>query len=366
MTAAAEVAPQWADQPERLYVDLGEILQNGPIERPVPTIFERTDGIGLLYEGKKNMVYGDAGSGKTHFALAAVKSVLDQGHRAAYIDMDGNGEAEILARLVEDQKADPEKVGSWEWFRYVEPELVDLEHKILPNLWTWGPRLVVVDSMTQLMAQSGKKSNLPDELTTVSQRFLDPLSRRGIASLTLDHVSKGSQGDDGPGGTGAKNAIITGVSLFLTPKQTFTRGQDNRAFIFLKKERGGGLGQHSVREEDKKMPRVADFVLRADGTTVLYPPNPEEQTPGGARPELLEKLKQHYEATGEIPGSWDEAAKLLGCRKQTAGTALKVFNSQFGALTQGSSQFPDRGTEPELPSSPRATAPATDPFENLT
>lgn len=347
-----------------LYVDLGQIIAAGPIQRPAPTIFPRSDGIGLLYAGKVNLLYGKPGAGKTHVALAAVKSVLDAGGKAAYIDLDGNGEAEILGRLYEDQRAPREKVSSQEWFRYAEPDPNEVYPLFLPDLLHWHPNLVVWDSMTRLMAGVGRKSNIPDEVTAVASVFFGALQRSGIASLVLDHPTKAGEGDDGPAGAGAKTAVVTGTSLVLKAKSPFIRGAENRASVFLQKERGGGLGQYCHREGDG-LARAADFVIRPDGTTALFPPDPKEATPNGARLEHVQKLVQHWADTDEHPQkwTWDAAQKIIGCSKQAAGRALKEFLENFDTYTHefkkhtkpSSSQFPD--TEPERELHPPEASP---------
>lgn len=104
-----------------IFLDVAAFLAGGLPEGPKPTICRRTDYRGLFYVGHVNLAFGDPESGKTLLAQSAGVEVLDDGGRVAVLDLDHNGPAATLDRLIRmgaaaGVLADPDR------FLYVEPE----------------------------------------------------------------------------------------------------------------------------------------------------------------------------------------------------------------------------------------------------
>jgi hypothetical protein len=81
----------------KLYADVAELIKNGPIAPPTPTILTCSDRIGLFYESAVNSVFGDPESGKTWIALVGIAEQLLARQPAMFIDLDHNGAAAIVS-----------------------------------------------------------------------------------------------------------------------------------------------------------------------------------------------------------------------------------------------------------------------------
>jgi hypothetical protein len=82
------------------YVDVAALLDGTLPEPPAPDLLRRSDSNALFYAGQVNLLFGDPESGKTWVALAAVEEALHKGGTALVVDLDHNGPAATLSRLV--------------------------------------------------------------------------------------------------------------------------------------------------------------------------------------------------------------------------------------------------------------------------
>lgn len=236
--AAAETdAPQ--------YGDIAALLANGIPDPPKPEILHRDDLIALFYKGKVNTLFGDPECGKTFIALAAIVEVLNGGGKAAFLDLDHNGQEEVTSRLLL-LGAHPKHLGDLDRFRYCEPEdAVDLEW-FAKDIAGWAPDLGVVDSLGELLPMLGLSSNSPDDFTTGNRKVLTRLANSGAAVIAIDHLPKDENArSQGQTGTLAKKRAANGSSLRVTVKDQFTPGHGGSANITIHKDRPGGLRRHS-------------------------------------------------------------------------------------------------------------------------
>lgn len=103
-----------------LYTDVAGLLNGTLPEPPKPQILTRRDGKQMFYRGEVNVVFGDPEHGKTWVVLAACAEVLQNGGRALVADLDHNGAAAIVGRLLlleapQEALSDPDR------FRLCEP-----------------------------------------------------------------------------------------------------------------------------------------------------------------------------------------------------------------------------------------------------
>ncbi len=94
----AELAP-W-EVPAALPVSRWEPVDLGPVLRgesvtPAPTVFQRSDGIRLLYPGRLNALIGETESCKTWVAMAVVAQELNAGHHVIYADFEDGPELAV-------------------------------------------------------------------------------------------------------------------------------------------------------------------------------------------------------------------------------------------------------------------------------
>lgn len=247
-------------EPDPSYGDVAALLGGGLPEPVRPNVLRRIDGVGLLYAGKVNVLYGDSESGKTWIALAAVVSVLADGGRAAFIDLDHNGIQEVITRLLA-LGAKPAELSSLDRFRYCEPADEPELGFFVGDLAAWAPDVVVADSVGEILPMLGLSSNSPDDYTVGNRKVLTPLAEAGAAVIAIDHLPKDDAArQKGQTGTLAKKRAINGVSLRVTAKEQFTPGVGGSADLTIAKDRPGGLRGHCPTGQNAPAGR---FVMEA-------------------------------------------------------------------------------------------------------
>lgn len=250
------------------YADVAGLLAGTIPGPPEPDFGTRTDGRCLFYAGQFNLLFGDPESGKTWVALAASAEALIKGQRVLVIDLDHNGAASIITRLLA-LGVPAETLGNLDLFRYVEPDDRLEAYAVVDDAQDWPPAVVVVDSLGELVPMFGSSSNSADDFTLVHSGVIKPLARTGAAVLVIDHLSKGTESRTfGPGGTGAKRRAVGGSSIRVRVKDQFAPGSGGSAFLTVNKDRHGGLRQHCPSGD--REPLAGIFHLRAfSGGTLL-------------------------------------------------------------------------------------------------
>lgn len=274
------------------YGDVAGLLDGSMPEPPKPQILRRTDGIALLYRAKVNVLYGDSECGKTWIALAAVVAVLNAGGKAAFLDLDHNGMAEVVTRLLA-LGAKPADLADLGRFRYCEPsDAAELEFFVL-DVAEWAPDVAVVDSLGEVLPMLGLSSNSPDDYTAGNRKTLTPLADSGAAVITIDHLPKDPDARlKGQTGTLAKKRAVNGVSLRVSVHEQFTPGVGGSADLTVSKDRPGGLRGHCSQGAN---PPAGRFVMTAhpDGTLGWYVTTPPSAVPAGQeRPVSDEEIAQ--------------------------------------------------------------------------
>jgi hypothetical protein len=309
-----------------LYGDVAGLLTGTLPDPPEPDVLACSDGVGLLYSGQVNHVFGDPESGKTWLCLAAVAETLDDGHRAAVIDLDRNGMSATVSRLL-DLGAPEAALGDLARFRYVEPEDAAHLRAVVADLAAWRARCIVLDSLGELLPMFGASSNSPDDYTRVHSVVMQPLARSGAALAVVDHLAKGTDSRAmGATGTAAKKRAIGGVSLRVSIAEPYAPGRGGKSFLTIAKDRHGGL--RANRPAGDKEPLAGTFQLHAgDGQRrwEVHAPASTERNPGEAVPasdlDALDRLDPP-------PVSVRDAAKRCQWRTQRASAALAEWRKQ--------------------------------------
>lgn len=273
------------------YGDIATMLTQGLPDPPQPEILHRQDKVALFYRSKVNVLFGDPECGKTWIALAAIVEVLNSGGKGAFLDLDHNGQEEVVARLLL-LGAHPARLGDLDRFRYCEPEdAIDLEW-FAGDVASWRPDLAVVDSLGELLPMLGLSSNSPDDFTAGNRKVLTRLANSGAAVVAIDHLPK-DEGARAQGQTGtmAKKRAANGASLRVTAKDQFTPGHGGSANISIHKDRPGGLRRHSPPGKNTPAGR---FVMVQRGEIVEWlvtrPLTESAATPQGASTEDVAKV----------------------------------------------------------------------------
>lgn len=240
--------------------DVAAFLAGGlppPVE---PVLLRRQDGHALFYAGKVNVLYGDPECGKTWIALAAVVEALNDGRRASFVDLDHNGMAEIVGRLLL-LGAKPADLGDRDLFWLTEPEDKDELMAEIGSLRQWRPAAAVVDSLGELLPMLGLSSNSPDDYTIAHRAALTPLAAAGAAVIGIDHMPKSEEARQrGQTGTTAKKRAVNGITLRVTLHETFAPGKGGSANMTITKDRPGGLRAHCPL--DVKVQPAGRFVMQ--------------------------------------------------------------------------------------------------------
>lgn len=250
------------------YLDVAAMLDNGLPEPPAPVLLKRTDGHALFYAGQLNLLYGLPESGKTLVAQAATVEALREGRRVGFIDIDHNGPAATVCRLL-DMGAPEKALRDPDLFRYIEPEDKAQVIAVVRDMKAWRPAVVVVDSVGELMPLFGLNSNSPDDFTIAHSSVLKPLAMAGAAVLAIDHLPKNTDNhSNGPTGTAAKRRAVGGVMLRVTVGTPFAPGKGGTAYLVVNKDRHGGLRRNCPT--DGKEPAAGVFTIAASEDSIPW------------------------------------------------------------------------------------------------
>nr|WP_277612334.1 AAA family ATPase [Dietzia sp. SLG310A2-38A2] len=215
----------------------------------------------MFYSGQFNLIFGDPESGKTWVALAASAEALNARQRVLMIDLDHNGGASIITRLLSLGLA-ADTLGELDQFRYVEPEERLEAHGVVDEAQDCPPAVMVIDSLGELVPMFGSSSNSADDFSVVHSGIIRPLFRTGAAVLAIDQLSKGTESRTfGPGGTGARRRTVGGSSIRVRNKDQFAPASGGSAYLTVNKDRHGGLRQHCPPGD--REPLAGTFHLRA-------------------------------------------------------------------------------------------------------
>ena len=335
--------------PERpAYCDIAALLDGGLPDPPAPDVLARSDGVCLFYSGQVNLLFGDPESGKTFIALAAVASTLSAGHTALVVDLDHNGPAATVARLLMLGAPLP-ALRDQARFRYVEPENRWHVVAIVEDANAWHPAVVVIDSIGELLPVFGASSNSPDDFTRVHAHVMKPLAMTGACVVCIDHLAKSTDSRaHGATGTAAKRRAVGGTSLRVRVAETFVPGQGGGAHLLIHKDRHGGLRQGSPTSDHE--PLAGTFVLAVDGDTGTTSWKITAPTTSDRNPTELPATAdiEAVAALDPSPTSVADVAQRLRWRKQRAADALREWRGRDSAAAVPSSPaVPGTAGEPK-------------------
>lgn len=242
------------------FTDVAAILSGTGANRPEPTVGERTDGEFLVYPGTVNFLIGPPESGKSWCALVLAAEVLKNGGRVFWMDMDHNGAAALVYKLL-DLGVPVNLLTDLDRFRLAEPDDADSVRLLIPEVVEFSPTLAVIDSVGEVIPAFGGNSNSDDDWTKINREVLTPLAGAGAAVVAIDHVAKNSESARfGSTGTQAKKRSVGGVMLRVTVTRPFTPGRGGRADLTIVKDRPGALRAVSI-STGKQEPLAATFEL---------------------------------------------------------------------------------------------------------
>jgi predicted ATP-dependent serine protease len=224
---------------------------NGATITPEPTILNVGDGIALLYPGELNGIFGESESGKTWFALLAVREVLMDGRSALYLDFEGD-RGSILGRLKAMGVSDEQLEGFW----YLSPHtaLGDAHEEIVSALVGLEVAVTVVDGLTELLALHELDPNSATDVAQIENMLLRPLREGGAAVLVVHHVPHDGER---PLGSQHLKSMITGSAFVLLPRES------GKSLVHLYKDR-----HHQIRRAFRGKKSLGYFRVVEYGVSV--------------------------------------------------------------------------------------------------
>lgn len=239
-------------------------------ETPPPT------WLNLFYDRGQHILAGPGGCGKTWVALAICKAAVpaikipggEPGPFAVYLDLDQNYE---LHRRLRDlglgrdamRSHDVAAIDVASYAAERGEGVIAALRAILDGLVERPPRVVVLDSLTRIIAETdGDGSNNGDAITR-ALNMLNTLSKVSCV-IVLDHT--GHENPDRPAGAGAKIHTSRAV-LTMKPLASDSEKYPNTiasAVVVQTKDRDGGLRRHLAPGNREPRPELGMLVVDRD------------------------------------------------------------------------------------------------------
>lgn len=270
-------------------VDLAPIVLSG-WEPPKPGMIMRSDGVGLLYPGRVNSLYGSGGSGKTLIALDLARQVMATGQSVMMIDFED--EPTNTVKRLRDLGC-PEQFLIDGMFTYVAPD--DAHSRLQRDKWGQpkptergianagalaqavdrsDPALVMVDGVTTLYSLHGLDPN-DAAATDVIGQFLRGLTNKYKRTvLLIDHTPKTATPGAMPIGSQHKISMIQGAALQVHTTSRPRRGSRGVARLYVGKDRLGEVLAHSEGDDPYWCSEVVFDSSDSGALSITYdPPN---------------------------------------------------------------------------------------------
>lgn len=227
---------------------------------PAPDLFEREDGLFLLYRGRVNAFLGEPESAKSWAGQAALVECIQRGGDVLMVDFENNL-SPVRDRMLGLGLSEYEFTTH---FAYCRPdEILTADSKAYRDLMVTLEDhfdLIMVDGITDGMAMLGLNPLELMDAGKFDRLLLRPMADSGAAVVVIDHVTKSREGrGDWAIGSQHKKAAITGAMYFFEKVHDFGRGMKGMSRVVVGKDKAGYVRQHQTAEH-----LIAEFWL--DGT----------------------------------------------------------------------------------------------------
>lgn len=280
--------------------DLSDVMA-ADYKPPRPTVFRRSDGMGLFYPGTVNEFHAVGGTGKTQVCLTVTAETLAAGQTVLYVDYEENP-GRIVQRLRGYGIAD---VVIRSLFIYVKPSSKPTADE-LRALVGRAPAVVVIDTFAESFRNiGGGDSNNTDHVTewfALPRFFADA----GACVIVTDHVPKDAANKLMPIGSQAKHSSYKGAIYYLEAPTGggLVKGGLGRLRFILAKDNGGEMGLRTGE-------CAATFLLDATGAVSTW----QLQAPDSAAA-LADAAAAHYAERERIAQALSDAGRSLPSRAQ--------------------------------------------------
>jgi len=222
----------WKPIPLKDYFD-------GLFQAPIATLLKRSDGHGLIYEGRVHSIYGESESGKSWIAQIATAECLKNDKKVIYIDFESDA-SDVVTRL---KALGVSRANLLQYFSYIRPEGArDADDPywqaiLEPNSAT----LIIIDGVTESLTMWGGESKDNDAITRWMRLFPRTVATAsGAAVVLIDHITKNAEtrGRFAIGGQ-AKLATIDGAAYLVEPLEALAPGRTGTLTMRVTKDRPG-------------------------------------------------------------------------------------------------------------------------------
>lgn len=212
---------------------------DGLFQAPIATLLKRSDGHGLIYEGRVHSIYGESESGKSWIAQIATAECLKNDKKVIYIDFESDA-IDIVNRL---KALGVSRANLLQYFTYIRPEGArDADDPYWQAiLEPQSATLIVIDGVTESLTMWGGESKDNDAITRWMRIFPRTVATAsGAAVVLIDHITKNAEtrGRFAIGGQ-AKLATIDGAAYLVEPLEALAPGRTGTLTMRVTKDRPG-------------------------------------------------------------------------------------------------------------------------------
>jgi len=244
---------------------------DGLFQTPMATILKRSDGNGLIYEGRVHSIYGESESGKSWVAQIATAECLKNDKKVTYIDFESDA-SDIVNRL---KALGVSRANLLQYFTYIRPEGArDADDPywqaiLEPNSAT----LIIIDGVTESLTMWGGETKDNDAITRWMRIFPRTVATAsGAAVVLIDHITKNAEtrGRFAIGGQ-AKLATIDGAAFLIEPLEALAPGRTGTLTMRVTKDRHGAIRKNGGmwRKSDRTQ-EVAVFTIDSTRAQMEY------------------------------------------------------------------------------------------------
>jgi hypothetical protein len=300
---------------------------------------------GLVYAGKRHLVSGPPESLKTMLCYLLALEHIRAGGVVGIVDLEMGPAAARL--LLGELGATPEEL---KCIYYVEPEAPptpgDLEAMLAARV-----TLAIVDAAAGAYGLSGLDDNKRQDAERFARTWLDPLWKRGTATLTVDHVTKDAE-VRGKYAIGSERKVGgADVHLGLHVVKPLSRGGSGLVRIDAHKDRPGFLTR----------PVAAELELESEPYThaiawTFREPASSSSSSGGFRPTvLMDRVLDFVNRNEYEPTSRSPLADAVPGKRTFVLQAIDELLAEGRLARVGKTIVPVPGTFPEPGTSQRGT-----------
>jgi len=229
---ASDDESSWKPIPLKDYFD-------GLFQAPIATILKRTDGHGLIYNGRVHSIYGESESGKSWVAQIASAECLKADKKVIYIDFESDA-SDVVGRM---KSLGVSRANLLQYFTYIRP---DGPRDVDDPYWQailepQSAELIIIDGVTESLTMWGGETKDNDAITRWMRIFPRTVATAsGAAVVLIDHITKNAEtrGRFAIGGQ-AKLATIDGAAYLVEPLEALAPGRTGTLTMRVTKDRPG-------------------------------------------------------------------------------------------------------------------------------